>query len=199
MRRSPGTCRVHTGRQNSYLLSLIRGVQPHDTTFLKQTTVLKMLLVETNQMVWVEQSLLLLRQAFQFSVLSFLPAFFPIFSYCICILTVSGCMLPHGLISTSLTLFFPVCLILVCGLGRYTCLLLNTVAVHFLRAKTNFQLPARVSFLVFLFHSMEPFISIKVISPKLSLVPSTVNPFTVPLPSSCFSVSILTATLLICI
>lgn len=106
MRRSPGTCRVHTGRQNSYLLSLIRGVQPHDTTFLKQTTVLKMLLVETNQMVWVEQSLLLLRQAFQFSVLSFLPAFFPIFSYCICILTVSGCMLPHGLISTSLTLFF---------------------------------------------------------------------------------------------
>lgn len=29
MRRSPGTSRVHTGREKLYMLSLISGVQPH--------------------------------------------------------------------------------------------------------------------------------------------------------------------------
>lgn len=138
-------------------------------------------------MAWIEQLLLLLRQAFSFSWLSFLPAFFP--------------MLSHGLLSTGCQ----ACLSLSASFRSIA--LNDTLACYQgcsspLNSKTKFPTACLGFFAcVFIpphadFHFDQCF---EVISPNSPWCPLPLTRFTVPLPSPPSVLSSLPATFLICI
>lgn len=154
-KRNPGTCKVHTGSQKPSLLSLIRGVQTHYPTLYLNYSL-------ENVSSWNNLGGLgwIVTVTFKIVIFIALLSTSPLpYFYLLDLNTYSRCMLPHGLLSMGLTLFVLSASFQSVALnGTLVCFQTRLQFISWI-TKSNFQLPAWVSFLVFLFHPMQPFAS----------------------------------------